>query len=87
MLISNKSLFVLREQGFAIEHRKTSLRQFYGRYEDLTKYYEVPSLFRMLNGILKLNHIHYSRRRWDFTPIIEIFTERVLLLNLHNGCG
>ena len=48
---SSYECFILREvrlsckllgQGYVIERLKSSLRQFYGRYGDLTKLYEVP---------------------------------------------
>ena len=45
--LSNKLL----EQGYVKERLKSSLRKFYGRYEDLIKQYEV-SLSQMLNDIL-----------------------------------
>ena len=45
--LSNKLL----EQGYVKERLKSSLRQFYGRYGDLIKQYEV-SLSQMLNDIL-----------------------------------
>ena len=42
-------------QGYVRECLKSSLRNFYGRYGDLIKYYEVP-LSQMLHGIL--GHCH-----------------------------
>ena len=46
-IVSNKLL----EQEYVKERLKSSLRKFYGRYEDLIKQYEV-SLSQMLNDIL-----------------------------------
>ena len=45
-------------QGYVKERLKSSLRKFYGRYEDLTKQYEVP-LSRMLHDILDDDHIQW----------------------------
>ena len=53
--LSNKLL----EQGYVEERLKSSLRNFYGRYGDLIKQYEVP-LSRMLNGILWPNHVQWQ---------------------------
>ena len=50
--LSNK----LFGQGYVKERLKSSLRKFYGRYEDLTKQYEAP-LSRMLHDILDDDHI------------------------------
>ena len=52
MRLSNKIL----GQGYVKERLKSSLRKFYGRFEDLTKQYEVP-LCRMLHDILDDDHI------------------------------
>ena len=51
MRLSNKLL----GQGYVKERLKSSLRKFYGRYEDLTKQYEV----RMLHDILDDDHIQW----------------------------
>ena len=44
----------LLKQGYLVEHLKSSLRTFYGRYGDLIQQYEV-SISRMLNDILTLD--------------------------------
>ena len=54
MRLSNKLL----GQGYVKERLKSSLRKLYGRYEDLTKQYEVP-LSRMLHDILDDDHIQW----------------------------
>ena len=46
------------ELGYVKERLKSSLRKFYGRYEDLIKQYEV-SLSTMLDDILWSDHIQW----------------------------
>ena len=48
----------LLRQGYAMEHLKSSLRKFCGRYGDLIKHYEV-SLSQMLHGILGHDRIQW----------------------------
>ena len=43
-------------QGYVMEHLKSSLKKFYGRYGDLIKHYEV-SLSQMLHDILGHDHV------------------------------
>ena len=50
--LSNKLLL----QGYVKERLSSSLRNFFGRYGDLIKQYEVP-LSRMLHGILDDDHL------------------------------
>ena len=69
MRLSNKLL----SQGYVKELLKSSLRKFYGRYEDLTKQYEVP-LSRMLHDILDDDHIQWHptliRHYTNFLPLL-----------------
>ena len=46
----------LLRQEYVMEHLKSSLRKFYGRYLDLIKHYEVP-LSQMLRDILGHDHV------------------------------
>ena len=54
MRLSNKFLM----QGYVKKRLRSSVRQFYGRYGDLIKQYEVP-LSRMLHDILDDDHIQW----------------------------
>ena len=66
---SNKLL----AKGYVKEHLKSSMRKLNGRYGDLIKQYEVP-LSRMLNDILKPNHILFSTCRTNpFPELVVIF--------------
>ena len=72
-------------QGCVNERLKSSLRKFYGRYEDLTNQYEIP-LSRMLHDILDDDHIqwhpplirHYTNcwtlLMWTLLPNLTFFT-------------
>ena len=73
----------LLEQGYVKERLKSSLRKFYGRYEDLIKQYEV-SLSQMLNDILWPAHIQWQPptdqtlyRTRPFTEFWEVCIEHV----------
>ena len=50
--------YKLLRQGFVMERLKSSLRNFFGRYWDLVKHYEV-SLSQMLHDILGHDHIQW----------------------------
>ena len=57
----------LLRQGYVMEHLKSSLRKFYGRYGDLIKHDEV-SLSQMLHDILGHDHIQWH------PPLIRHYT-------------
>ena len=61
-------------QEYVMECLKSSLRKFYGRYEDIIKHYEV-SLSQMLHDILGHDHIQWHLNWSDITPICELITE------------
>ena len=81
MRLSNKLLGI----GYVKERLKSSLRKFYGRDEDLTKY-EAP-LSRILHGILEDDYIqwhsplmrHYTNF-WPFTDLDLITAFDFLLI-------
>ena len=50
--------YKLLGQGYVRELLKSSLRKFYGRYEDLIKHYEIP-LSKMLHNILVSYIVRY----------------------------
>ena len=60
--------FPISFSGYVKERLKSSLRNVYGRYGDLTKQYEVP-LSRMLHGILDNDHIQWHH------PLIGHYTK------------
>ena len=82
MRLSNKLL----GQGYKKERLRSSLRKFYGRYEDLIKQYEAP-LSRMLHGILDDDHLqwhpplirHYTN--FDHITDLDLITEFDFLPN------
>ena len=63
-----------------MERLKSSLRKFYGRYEDLIKHYEV-TLSQMLHDILGHDHIQWHPNWSDITPICELITELDLIID------
>ena len=64
---------LLLGQGYVKERLKSSLRKFYGRYENPTKQYEVP-LSQMLHDILDDDHIQWH------PPLIGHYTNSWPLL-------
>ena len=61
-------------QGYVMEHLKSLLRKFYGRYGDLIKHYEV-SLSQMLHDILGPDHIQWHPQLIRHYTICELITE------------
>ena len=86
-------------QGYVGERLKLSLRNFYGRYGDLIKHYEV-SLSQMLHDILGHEHIqwhpqlirHYTNLRTYYWPgpylrFLPYYQISEVSIEHCNGCG
>ena len=82
----------LLKQEYLVKRLKSSLRKFYGRYEDLIQQYEV-SLSRMLNDILTLDQqwLQPIRLSTNFMTLIPTLTFHSnyewFPWSICNGCG